>query len=215
MTSPQTARWMTALDEAMKANASQAFSRFMQLATIKSAKTTPTPAVRTVVFRGFRNEDRRQLLVTTNSYSKKIKQIQTNPNGELCWYFTETREQFRLTGKVLLSITTETQKGEITEEERIDAWRKMSPTARYQFLLATHPGTPVDPEKDVESSNKIEDEDRNRQSKDNEALPPDSFALIVFKVDKVDYLLLMPGQRRFVSKFIASDNRWDEQEVHP
>jgi len=83
---------------------------------------------------------------------------------------------------------------------------------RNQFLLVTHPGTIVDPEKEAEAAKRQEQE---QTASNEDSMPPDSFALMVFKVDKVDHLLLMPRQRRFVSKYVPSEDRWDEREVYP
>nr|WP_265264241.1 pyridoxamine 5'-phosphate oxidase family protein [Spirulina subsalsa] len=88
------APWRSPLSHALHRNRSQPFSRYLQLATI-----TPDgyPANRTVVFRGFTPQGN-ALKIITDSRSEKFQQLHHSPWGEICWYFSQTREQFRLFG---------------------------------------------------------------------------------------------------------------------
>ena len=38
------------------------------------------------------------LMFCTHARSAKVHELGVRPTSELCWYFTETREQFRLSG---------------------------------------------------------------------------------------------------------------------
>lgn len=59
-----------------------------------------------VTCRGFLDDgfldDGNQVTFCTDSRSEKIPQMNANPCGHVCWYFTNTREQFRLDGKLQL-----------------------------------------------------------------------------------------------------------------
>ena len=87
-----------ALDRALGRNRRSPQHRFVQLATIG---LDGRPAVRTVVFRGFLDESR-DLTFTTDARSAKRVEVETCADVVLCWYFAETREQFRLSGVVRL-----------------------------------------------------------------------------------------------------------------
>ena len=92
------APWRTPLSRALHRNRAQPFARYLQLATVRGGGT---PANRTIVFRGFRGKSN-QLMFIADRRSEKIEQLSDNPHAEACWYFTKTREQFRLTGQVAL-----------------------------------------------------------------------------------------------------------------
>jgi len=92
------APWRTHLQRALHRNRSNIFSRYFQLATV-SEEGYPTN--RTVVFRGFL-EKSNTIQIVTDIRSEKFKHLIVNPFVEICWYFSKTREQFRIRGKALL-----------------------------------------------------------------------------------------------------------------
>jgi len=47
----------------------------------------------------------------------KIEELQQNPHVEACWYFTGSREQFRLTGTALV-VDKDTEDGELQKVSR-------------------------------------------------------------------------------------------------
>lgn len=125
--------WRQILTGVLHRNRKQPFSRYFQLATVQ---TDGYPANRTVVFRGFLN-DTSQLKIIVDSRSQKIDQIQHQPFAEACWYFTETREQFRLAGQLTL-IGADYNDVEL-QKSRVSTWQELSDNARVQFAWA-HPG---------------------------------------------------------------------------
>lgn len=125
--------WRQILTGVLHRNRKQPYSRYFQLATVQ---TDGYPANRTVVFRGFLN-DTSQLKIIVDSRSQKIDQIQHQPFAEACWYFTETREQFRLAGKLTL-IGVDYDDAEL-QKSRVSTWQELSDNARVQFAWA-HPG---------------------------------------------------------------------------
>ena len=74
-------------------------AKFVQLAT---TRLDGSPAVRTVVMRGFVAEQPQhlQLKFATDARSTKCQQLSNAPAVELCWYFSHTWEQFRLRGQM-------------------------------------------------------------------------------------------------------------------
>lgn len=121
------APWRSPLSRALHLNRSQPYSRYLQLATVRK---DGRPANRTVVFRGFL-EGSNQLQIVTDSRSEKVSQIEERPWGEACWYFTKTREQFRLLGN--LTVVTVDYPDESLQKARRLVWQQLSDGARSQF----------------------------------------------------------------------------------
>lgn len=129
------APWRSPLARALHRNRSEPQSRYFQLATVQ---TDGHPANRTVVFRGFLG-DTNQLKIITDSRSQKVDQILHQPWGEVCWYFTNTREQFRLAGELTL-IDGNYLDPELQKARQL-TWQDISDNARLQFAWS-HPGEP-------------------------------------------------------------------------
>jgi PPOX class probable FMN-dependent enzyme len=92
------------------------------LATVRA---NGRPANRTVVFRGFL-ENTNQLKFITDTRSQKAAEIQQQSWGEICWYFPNTREQFRITGSLILITDS-------VDSARTKMWQELSDAARLQF----------------------------------------------------------------------------------
>lgn len=128
------ASWREPLDRALNRNHSQPHSRYFQLATVR---TDGHPANRTVVFRGFLGETN-QIKIVTDGRSEKADQIYQQPWGEICWYFTETREQFRIAGQ--MALVGAAHPDPELQTARSILWQELSDKARASFLWP-HPGT--------------------------------------------------------------------------
>ena len=129
------APWRSAIARALHRNRSLAYARYLQLATVGENNR---PANRTVVFRGFL-EDSNQLKFITDARSDKVDQIQQQPWAEICWYFPNTREQFRLSG--CLTLIRDDNSHPIFQPARIKIWQELSDAARLQFAWPD-PGKP-------------------------------------------------------------------------
>jgi pyridoxamine 5'-phosphate oxidase len=159
---------------------------YFQLATIRQ---DGRPANRTVVFRGFENSS---LIFTTDQRSEKIAQLSQNAWAEACWYFPETREQFRLLGQC--KIIHEQQ-----EALRIKMWQTLSPASKQSF---TWPAS-------GQSLSSLE----SYQYPIPELLL-DNFVLLLLQPIQVDILDLRPKphQRRV---FSLSKDLWAVEDVNP
>lgn len=131
------APWRSPLARALHRNRSLPYARYFQLATVR---LDGRPANRTVVFRGFR-EDTNQLQMVTDARSEKADQIAQSAWGEACWYFPTTREQFRLSGTLMLVQNGCPEPDLLKERQR--SWQTLSDAARVQFTWP-HPGQPRD-----------------------------------------------------------------------
>lgn len=99
--------WKTFLQSSLKENIEKSglSATYASIATVRSNNT---PAVRTVVMRGFVGEHHSEsvgwnsdlLVVITDKRSDKIKEMQQNPNTEINWFMNGTMEQFRIRGTI-------------------------------------------------------------------------------------------------------------------
>ena len=191
------APWRSPLARALHLSRSQPQARYLQLATI-SPQGFPTN--RTVVFRGF-FEDTNQLKIITDSRSEKIAHLTYFPWAEACWYFSKTREQFRLKCQVTIVKSTDTEKN--LTKERILTWQSLSDAARWQFAWA-HPGKP--------RGENISDVDSDAISNTE---PLDNFYLLLLNPQQVDYLKLRgEPQNRYLYE-LTEENMWKTTEVNP
>lgn len=121
------ALWRSPLARALHRNRSLVYARYAQLATVRA---DGRPANRTVVFRGF-IESTNRLRFIADARSEKIPQILEQPWGELCWYFPNTREQFRLFGSLIL-VQADCSDLALAKARQAQ-WQELSDAARSQF----------------------------------------------------------------------------------
>lgn len=114
--------WQVLLDKALEHHRNITYARYLQLATVNAENR---PANRTVVFRGFYGAD--CLKFAIDSRSEKVRQIVGQPWAEACWYFTETREQFRLSG--LLHLVQEDNADMTLQQARQASWQELRAAA--------------------------------------------------------------------------------------
>lgn len=187
-----TYRWSEALKRAIRRNRRDAHNRYLQLATLRE---DGTPAVRTLVFREFCDISL-ELRMATDRRSAKVGEISACPHGQVSWYLTHTREQFRLRGVLRLEGAEAS-----SQHARRKLWNGLSEKAREQFYWPD-PGRPLDrPSPGVE----ITGDDG----------PPDTFLLLALAVDEVDHLTLRGDpQTRVISR---RDERgtWLSEPVNP
>lgn len=184
--------WKQLLLKAIESNSHIKHSSFFQLATVRS---DGRPANRTVVFRGF-EAGTDKIQINTDRRSHKIEDLKHCPFAEICWYFTDTWEQFRLSGKVEVidGTTSDTMK----LQQRENSWFSSSLKSRLQYL---------DPEPGLPSR----DEARtNNSTLDPSAGPVDAFCLLVLDPDQVDYLNLKTNTALATSsRSVNGDKHWD------
>ena len=164
--------WRLPLDAALSANAGAPASRFVQLATVRA---DGRPANRTVVFRRFLDPGDR-LVFWTDLRGAKVGELTRDPWAEVCWAFAETREQFRLLGRVAVAGGSGDPALAAT---RAEVWRETAEGPR-QSLTWPQPG---EPRADAAAF--------ERPAPPVDA-PPPSFALIVLSAERVDHLDTRP-----------------------
>ncbi len=133
--------WRSSIARALHRNRSLPSARYVQLATIDRAHR---PRNRTVVFRGWR-EPESQLQFAIDLRSTKAQDLLAGSANwaEICWYFATTREQFRISGELLL-VTAESAL-ERDCKARQAAWQQLSEGGRISFAWAM-PGADRSPD---------------------------------------------------------------------
>eukprot|EP01025_Chloroclados_australasicus_P067316 TRINITY_DN93069_c0_g1_i1.p1 TRINITY_DN93069_c0_g1~~TRINITY_DN93069_c0_g1_i1.p1 ORF type:complete len:201 (+),score=17.40 TRINITY_DN93069_c0_g1_i1:160-762(+) len=188
--------WRAMLEHSLKSNQSLPYATYLQLATVRP---TGRPACRTVVFRGFLTNSDSGLMFCSDTRTDKIPQIQQNQYGQACWYFEDSREQYRLDG--LLQVVGPDHRDEALQRERQQMWSNMSDKGRAQFAYP-EPG-----------EGRVEDE-----SLFSPAVPPgeepamDTFALLILHVEEVDYVSLLDNERK---RFAKHGDSWTSQRLNP
>jgi PPOX class probable FMN-dependent enzyme len=152
-----------------------------------------------VVFRDFLGETD-GLLFVTDRRSDKTDQLAANPESELCWYFTKTREQFRLGGQVRVIDGHATPDSDV--QVRDGAWADLSEKSKQQFVWPT-PGAPRTHE-GYEFVEGLDDKP-----------PPENFAVLVFDTDAVDHLELKGEPQNRYRYWRLPDHSWQSLEVNP
>jgi len=184
--------WTTALRRAIRRNRRDAHNRYLQLATLRA---DGSPAVRTLVFREL-DEGVAELHMVTDQRSGKVEAIAVDPRAEIAWYFTHTREQFRLRGT--LRLTGPEASEPAAQDRRKAMWQALSEAAREQFFWP-HPGQPVGSGEAPAPSAKV----------------PDTFLVLTLAIAEVDHLTLRGDpQTRFQSRR-GDDGAWVSKAINP
>ena len=188
------ANWRILLEKAIAHHRNITYARYLQLATVGAENR---PANRTVVFRGFYG-DKDCLKFAIDSRSEKVRQIAVHPWAEACWYFTETREQFRVSG--LLHLVKMDDADMALQQARQASWQELSNNARLQFAWAN----PRQPRNDDTNFN---------PPAPHPVKPLDNFCLLLLEPMQVDYLRLLGNPQ---NRYIYRRNKgWVVDEVNP
>ncbi|XP_058189612.1 pyridoxine/pyridoxamine 5'-phosphate oxidase 2 isoform X1 [Rhododendron vialii] len=194
-----TAPWKQLLLNALESNSTLKHSSFFQLATVGS---NGRPSNRTVVFRGFQ-ENSDKIQINTDCRSRKIDDLKHYPFAEICWYFTDSWEQFRINGKV--DVINGSCPDPLKLQQREKAWFASSPKSRLQYL-GPNPGFPS-----------LDEKPSQEFSLDPSAGPVDAFCLLVLDPEQVDYLNLKINDRlTFTSKQNTDGQKfWSLERINP
>ncbi|KAL1329253.1 pyridoxine/pyridoxamine 5'-phosphate oxidase 2 isoform X1 [Arachis ipaensis] len=198
-----TVAWKQLLLNALESNSHLKHSTFFQLATVG---TNGTPSNRTVVFRGFQdNTDNIQ--INTDARNRKIEELKRCPSAEICWYFTDSWEQFRIHGNIDIidGVNPDPLKLQFILQQREKSWFANSLRSRSQYL-GPNPGLP-----------RLIEQAQPEVSLDPSTGPVDAFCLLILEPDQVDYLNLKSNQRLTFKSVVsaATDKSWVMERVNP
>jgi len=189
--------WRSSLARALHRNRSKPHSRYFQLATVHP---DGRPANRTVVFRGFADFSS-ALMFVTDGRSHKVDDAAAHPWTEACWYFTQTREQFRLSG--ILTLVGPDHTADPGQPLRQAVWANLSDQSRRSFY-GPHPGqqrTLTRPQEEAESP--------------DPAHPPAVFYLGLLTPTSVDHLALRPTPQTRRRHGPGDGKDWSHVELNP
>ncbi|MBN3895173.1 MAG: pyridoxamine 5'-phosphate oxidase family protein [Nostoc sp. NOS(2021)] len=191
------APWRSAIAHALHRNRSLVYARYLQLATVQA---NGRPANRTLVFRGFL-EDTNQLKFITDTRSAKADQIQQQPWAEVCWYFPNTREQFRITG--CLTLVSGDDSHQDLQPARISMWQELSDAARSQFAWP-HPGKP-----------RVQTPEAFVPPAPDPMQPVPNFCLLLLDPVQVDHLELRGEPQNRWLYHRDENQEWSSQAINP
>jgi len=222
--------WQQQLTKSLHVNSSQVQSKYYQVASVCS---NGEPKNRTMVFRGFLSGTQ-SLLSVTDSRSEKIEEWQGDNKSrfEICWYFSESREQFRLAGEVALisnsldSSYEDWVLGKHTKQSILkQQWSNLSTNAREPFY-SNSPKAPFDEDSMPSmTQNRLVNKGTDLKNKfdSNNTTPTnivsnltdmsDNFCVIIFIPHAVDYLDLKSKPQQRCLYAIQDD--WKERPVNP
>lgn len=201
--------WRDRIDTAIAMSRKVKGGNYVQIATIDERGF---PRCRTLVFRGFLNVPLMTGATTTtetlkfiaDARSEKMSQISANSMCEMVWWFSESSEQFRVSGE-LLPVSMSMSPDHALRLARLDQWKILSDTAREQFYWnspgITYSGSPVVP--------------AGGRSPEGELLdPPDSFVLLLLVPKAVKYLRLNDSLA-IVDVRAEEGGAWISEKVNP
>ncbi|KAG8363241.1 hypothetical protein BUALT_Bualt19G0001700 [Buddleja alternifolia] len=199
MGSSSAAPWKQLLLNSIQANSHLKHYSYFQLATVAPNNT---PSNRTVVFRGFQDESDR-ILINTDARSRKIDDLKHLPFSEICWYFTETWEQFRISGPV--DVIDGTNPDPFKLQQREKSWFACSLRSRLQYMAPT-PRLPS-----------LSEQPSPIPSLDPSIGPVAAFCVLVLDPQQVDYLNLKSNERLIFTSELNDDREklWTPEKVNP
>ncbi|MEH1969232.1 MULTISPECIES: Npun_F5749 family FMN-dependent PPOX-type flavoprotein [unclassified Nostoc] len=191
------APWRGAIAHALHRNRSLVYARYLQLATLQA---NGHPANRTLVFRGFL-EETNQLKFITDNRSAKADQIQQQPWAEVCWYFPNTREQFRIAG--CLTLVSGDDFYQDLQPARIAMWQELSDAARLQFGWP-YPGKP-----------RVQTPEAFALPAPEPIQPVPNFCLLLLDPAQVDHLELRGEPQNRWLYHRDENQEWSCEEINP
>lgn len=112
----------------------------------------------------------------------------------------EARQQFRLTGKVTIVDSCESNQN--LAHLRVEQWQALSDSARLQFRY------PAPGKRSTQADKHV-----SQPSPPLSSRPEDTFALLLLEPDTVDYVSLRSNERKLFSR--ERDNCWEVVELNP
>ncbi|KAL6566015.1 hypothetical protein OROHE_005070 [Orobanche hederae] len=195
------APWKQLLLCSIQSNSHLKHYSYFQLATVSS---NSRPSNRTVVFRGFQ-DDSDKILINTDTRSRKIDDLKHCPFAEICWYFTESWEQFRISGTV--DVIDRSNVDPLKLQQREESWFACSLKSRVQYTSPDPRISLHEPPSQTPFFSLVPS-----------AGPVDAFCLLVLDPDQVDYLNLKSNVRLVFTSIPGrpgGEKLWTSDNVNP
>ena len=146
--------------------------------------------------------DQNLLEMITDNRSDKVDEISKDPRGEICWYFSRSREQFRLSGLLSLTGAENNDQG-----NRLHRWSTLSDAAKAQFFW---PSPGVGPAQTLPEL--VPEPERDGPDL---SVPPETFLVMQLQVTRVDHLTLKGSPQTRVISTLSDQRQWSSQDVNP
>lgn len=172
--------------------------------------------MRTVVFRGWMQNPIRDdddvsdpgNCIDTDVHLKFITDLRSQKMlqgkvAEACWYFTESREQFRLHGEVVMVTHENTDSALI--RQRSGLWKSISDSARAAYKWPA-PGS--DRSEDA-------DDDQDYRCTADIGTVSDNFVMMLLRPTSIDHLRLKGFPQKRTKWSIKEDHSWESWNVNP
>ncbi|CAK7348690.1 unnamed protein product [Dovyalis caffra] len=147
------------------------------------------------------NSDRIQ--INTDCRTRKIEELKHCPFAEICWYFTDSWEQFRINGRVDVIDGSNPDPEKLQQREK--SWFASSLKSRLQYL-GPNPRLPF-----------LSEQSPNEFFLDPSSGPVATFCLLVLDPDQVDYLNLKSNQRILSTLSWSANGEmcWNSEIINP
>ncbi|XP_075473635.1 pyridoxine/pyridoxamine 5'-phosphate oxidase 2-like [Primulina tabacum] len=193
------ASWKQLVLSSIQSNSHLNHSSFLQIASVAS---NGRPSNRTVVFRGFQ-DDGHKIQINTDSRTH-IDDLKHCPFAEICWYFTNIWEQFRIGGQVDVIDGTNSDPFKLQQRER--SWFACSLKSMMQYL-APAPWLLFASEQQPTETPTL----------DSFMSSVGVFCLLVLNLGQVDYLNLKSNERLIFTagQDGSGETHWSVEKVNP
>ncbi len=216
--------WRSLIEKSIAKSRNVRGGNYVQLATVDA--TTMEARCRTVVFRGFLNlppghAQRRTLddmscvmKMITHRRSTKVAEIMQNPKAEIVWWFSQSNEQYRIRGQLVLIGNDGLVEAEpvdpVLAQARREQWGNLRDGAREEYFRVPTPGESFEIETQPVPTG-------GRDEVTGKLLPlPDDFLLMLLVPNRVDYLRLTNMYRQIEELTTSKeDGKWILQRVNP
>jgi len=122
--------WLSRIEVSIAKSRKIKGGNYVQIATVAS---DGLPHCRTVVFRGFSKIGSTSLMrMITDARSEKVQQITDRPACEMVWWFSQSSEQYRIRGNLILVGPNTT--GEL-QEARNQQWKQLSDPGTFVEII--------------------------------------------------------------------------------
>lgn len=181
--------WRPLLKAARQREGRSPMSRWLQLASVSE---DGSPRVRTLVFRGWFDNDTLELL--TDQRSAKVSELQHDPRHAVCWLLPKARCQFRFRGQ-----QRQLDAG-VVRQRCLHHWEQLRPEGRALWGWPA-PGAPLDHEATFAPAIA------------NGTPMPDHFMLLSLQITAVELLELSGNPHR--RRRWRSEDDWIEHRLNP
>ncbi|XP_074331629.1 pyridoxine/pyridoxamine 5'-phosphate oxidase 2 isoform X6 [Apium graveolens] len=152
----------------------------------------------------FSEDSRKTVIRFKSTLILELTRLKTSKNvHSICWYFTDSWEQFRINGAV--DVIDGSNPDPVKLQQREKAWFASSPRSRLQYV-GPYPGLPS-----------ISEQSSGEFSLDDSTGPVDAFCLLVLNPEQVDYLNLKENKRVNFTTRQSDDSEklWNLERINP